>query len=95
MRERAVEQRQRLAHRLGHAAGKRRRLHAGRRAHEKRVAEERAQARERVRHRGLRQAEASGRGGDAALAQHGVEHPQQVEIKILHIHGSDSYHVLH
>ena len=28
-------------------------------------------------------------GGDAALAQHRIEHSQQVEIEICHIHSDD------
>ena len=67
MRERAVEERERLAHRLRHAAREGCRLHADGRAHEERVAQQRAQARERVRYRWLRQSQPGGRGRDAAL----------------------------
>ena len=93
--ERRLEQRQRLPHRPGQLAGEGRRVHAARGAQEERVAEERPQPRERVGHRRLRQAQARRGGRDAALVQHGVEHPQQVEIDVLNIHGSDSYHERH
>ncbi len=93
--KRRVDESERLPNRLGELARERRRVHPGRRAHEERIAEERAQPRERIRHRRLRQAEAGGRGRHAALAQHRIEHAQQVQIDVAHIHNDDSYHAYH
>ena len=95
MRERAVEKRERLAHRLRHAAREGRRLHAGGRAYEERIAKERAQPRERIGHCGLRQSQPCRSGGHAALLEHGVEHAQQVEIDVSCIHSGDTYHACH
>ena len=84
-----------MAHRLGQLARERRRVDAARRAHEKRIAEELAQPRQRVGDGGLGEAEAGRRRRDTLFMQHGVEHPEQIQIDVLHIHESDSYHERH
>ena len=78
--------------RLGELACERRGIHAARRADEKRIPEDLAQARQGVGDRRLRQPEARCRRRYALFMQHRVEHPQQVEIDVVHIHGGDQYH---
>ncbi|MCY1547765.1 hypothetical protein D9M68_838380 [compost metagenome] len=61
-------------------------LHAATNANQQRVVEQFAQAIERVAHRRLTEGQTLGGARDIVLAQQGVEHAQQVEVKIGDIH---------
>jgi hypothetical protein len=95
MCQRGLQQRERLAHRLGELTREGRRIHAPRRAHEEGIAECAAQPGERVRDRRLREAQSRGRRGHPMLVQHRVEYAQEIQVEVLNIHIHDSYHAVH
>jgi hypothetical protein len=53
---------------------------------EERVVEERAQLREAVAHRGLRDADARGGSGHAALFEEGIERDEEIQVDRVKIH---------
>jgi hypothetical protein len=86
----ALERLQRARHRQRQLVGARRRPHASAGAHEERVLHHQPKPGQRMAHGGLRQAELLGGAAHLAMAVHGVEDAQQVEVEVSDMHGIDS-----
>jgi hypothetical protein len=85
--QRALDLRQRPAHRPGEVEGPGRRAHALGPAHEQLVVEGPAQALQRVAHRRLAQAQPLAGARHVALAHDRVEHDEQLEVERVPVHG--------
>ena len=81
--EQALGRAQDVGGRLHHAQPRLGGLHVGARAHQQRIARQVAQALERSGHRRLVHAQAQCGTRDAALGQHRVQHPDQMQINLV------------